>query len=327
MKALIYEGPTTLVYREAPEPEVGAASLIEIAHVGICGSDMHAYAGHDPRRPAPLILGHEAAGTVIAGPLSGQRVTINPLVTCGVCAACVAGRENLCAVRQIISMPPREGAFAERVAVPPQNLVPLPDHVTTAAAALVEPIACGWHAVRRAREVLPVPLEAARCVVFGGGAIGLGAALVLAAEGAREIHLVEPQTERRAIACAASGARGVDPADSVPDDAHLIIDGVGIEATRAAASAAAAPGGVIAHIGLGGGGAGLDIRRMTLQEIAFIGTYTYTAEDFRQTAQALFDGRLGTLDWAEVRDLAAGASAFADIQSGRVPAPKIVLQP
>jgi threonine dehydrogenase-like Zn-dependent dehydrogenase len=88
-----------------------------------------------------------------------------------------------------------------------------------------------------------------------------------------------------------------------------------------------APGGVIAHVGLGDDKPGLDIRRATLQEITFIGTYTYTAKDFRDTAAALFDGRLGPLEWTEARPLADGAAAFADLRAGRVAAPKIILDP
>ena len=73
--------------------------------------------------------------------------------------------------------------------------------------------------------------------------------------------------------------------------------------------------------------AGLDIRRLTLQEVAFIGTYTYTAEDFRQTANAIFDGRLGALNWTERRGLSQGGAAFADILEGKTAAPKIILDP
>ena len=68
---------------------------------------MHAFLGHDPRRPAPLILGHEATGVIASGPKAGRRVTINPLMACGTCEFCESGRENLCQQRQIISMPPR----------------------------------------------------------------------------------------------------------------------------------------------------------------------------------------------------------------------------
>ena len=329
MKALVYTAPRSMEYSDAPDPAVGQDALIRVAHVGICGSDMHAWQGHDARRPAPLILGHEAAGTIVAGPGEGTRVTVNPLVTCGDCADCRAGRTNLCAKRQIISMPPREGAFAELLAMPPGNLVAIPEGVPTRKAALTEPLACGWHAVRRGAEALNRPLAEARCLVLGGGAIGLGAALVLIAKGAGEVHLAETHPGRRAAAKAAAGGRltAFDPgAPGGPRGVDLVIDGVGIEATRAAASAAARPGGAIVHIGLGSAAGGLDIRRMTLQEITFIGTYTYTADDFRQTAQAIFDGRLGALDWPEPRPLAEGARAFADIAAGRAAAPKIILE-
>ena len=104
MKALVYNGVKTLDYQDFADPVVGEDNLIAIESVGICGSDMHAYLGHDNRRPAPLILGHEAAGTIVGGPQDGRRVTINPLVTCGTCPACTTGRENLCSKRQIISM-------------------------------------------------------------------------------------------------------------------------------------------------------------------------------------------------------------------------------
>lgn len=126
---------------------------------------------------------------------------------------------------------------------------------------------------------------------------------------------------------AVAGDFRVKAPESAGGDADLVIDGVGIEATRAAASAAVRPGAVITHIGLGSATGGLDIRRMTLQEICFIGTYTYTAQDFRDTAAAIFDGRLGALDWPVMCPLSEGAQAFGDLRAGRVAAPKIILVP
>ena len=102
---------------------------------------------------------------------------------------------------------------------------------------------------------------------------------------------------------------------------------MGIAATRSQAVAQVRPGGVIMHIGLGSWQGDFDFRRMTLQEIAFIGTYTYTPVDFRDTAQAIFDGRLGDLDWVETRPLSDGQGAFEDILAGRAEAPKIILKP
>lgn len=324
MKALIYTGVESLAYRDAPAPvlEPGEA-LIKVHAVGICGSDMHAYLGHDARRPAPLILGHEAAGVIKGGPRAGERVTVNPLVTCGTCAACRAGRENLCATRQIISMPPREGAFAEFIRMPERNLVTVPDHVPLDIAALAEPLAVSWHAVRLGLAALN-PAQERRALVIGGGAIGLAAALALGAQGCDAVTVIEPNGARRDYLAARCGVTAL----AAPEGAWpLVIDAVGFAATRATASALATPGGVIAHIGLGEDTGGLDIRRMTLQEITFIGSYTYTAEDFRDTCAAMFAGRLGPLDWAEARGLSTGAAAFADIRAGRVAAPKIVLQP
>jgi len=289
---------------------------------------MHAYLGHDERRPAPLILGHEVAGQVIDGPGTGQRVTVNPLVSCGICPACLSGRDNLCAYRQIISMPPREGGFADLLAMPSDNLIPVPDHVTDDQACLAEPIACGWHAVRLAREATHSSITAPKALVIGGGPIGVGAALSLKAQGVSDVSIVEPNDLRRAFLAETCGQQVFGLADSPTDpEFDIIVDGVGIDATRDQASRLAKPGSVIVHIGLGAGTSGLDVRRMTLQEIAFIGTYTYTRQDFLDTTTALFSGALGPLDWTEARALEGGDKAFRDIRAGQVAAPKIVLKP
>ena len=324
MKALVYDGVETLGYRDVPDPQPGKGEhLIRVEAVGICGSDMHAYLGHDARRPAPLILGHEAAGTIVGGPRDGMRVTVNPLVTCGTCAACKSRRENLCPRRQIISMQPREGAFAQYIAMPEQNLVEVPKDIPLAKAALAEPLGVSWHAARLALESLH-PSAERRALIIGGGAIGLAAALALRAMGVADVSIMEPNKERRKFLAETCGENVVVKAEG---QFPVVIDAVGYAATRATASAVAEPGGVIAHVGLGEDAGGLDVRRMTLQEITFIGTYTYTAQDFRDTAQAIFQGRLGPLDWFQRRSLCDGAQAFKDLRAGSVAAPKIVLDP
>lgn len=324
MKALVYEGVKTMVYRDAPDPVPGAGEeLIQVEAVGICGSDMHGYLGHDDRRPAPLILGHEAAGVVVGGDLDGERVTINPLVPCGTCAPSKTGRENICHNRQLISMPPREGAFAEYLSMPRENIVSVPDHVPLAKAALTEPLSVSWHAAKLGLNALHPGMER-RVLVVGGGAIGLASALCLRAMGCEDITIVEPTDARRVFLADHCGETAVAKADG---PYPLVMDAVGYAATRATASAHAEPGGVIVHIGLGEDTGGLDIRRMTLQEITFIGSYCYTKADFRETAAAIYDGRLGALDWFDQRPLSAGGAAFGDLLAHKVAAPKIVLQP
>jgi len=323
MKALVYEGEKTLNVRDVamPVPADGEA-LVRVEAVGICGSDMHGYLGHDDRRPAPLILGHEAAGIIEGGPRDGTRVTVNPLVVDPACPTRATGRENISPNRQLISMPPREGAFAQYVTIPEENLVEVPDGVPFDKAALCEPLSVSWHAANLGVQALHPSMER-RALILGGGAIGLAASLALKAMGFEAVSIVEPTAERARVLV----AHGETVLSQAEGEWPLVVDAVGYEATRAAASAAAAPGGVILHIGLGSDAGGLDIRRMTLQEITFIGTYCYTPAEFRETAAALFDGRLGALDWFETRTLDDGAHAFADLLSHKVAAPKIVLTP
>ncbi len=324
MKALVYDGPESMGFREVPDPTPNPGEhLIKVEAVGICGSDMHAYLGHDARRPAPLILGHEAAGVIVGGDRDFDRVTINPLVPCGTCPACLAGRENICPTRQIISMPPREGAFAQFVTMPDANLVVVPSDVPLAKAALAEPMAVSWHAARLALTALHPTMER-RALVIGGGAIGVTTGLCLKAMGVQDVTLVEPNAARAAYVNDRCGLTAVSAATGAYP---IVVDAVGYAATRAVACEHAAPGGVIAHIGLGEDSGGIDVRRLTLQEITFIGTYCYTPQDFRDTAQAIFEGRLGPLDWYESRALADGYDAFQALRAGEVAAPKIVLTP
>jgi L-iditol 2-dehydrogenase len=331
MKALVYTAPQTITLQDVPVPLPAAGDLlIAVAAVGICGSDMHAFHGHDERRPPPLILGHEAAGTIASGPRKGERVTINPLVTCMTCDACLGGRPHLCAHRQIISMPPRPGAFADYVTIPVRNVVPIPEEMPFETAALAEPLAVSWHAVRLGMEVLHPPLPVASCCVLGGGAIGVGAALALHRLGAARIHLAEPNAQRRATAQATgiltAYAPGT-PAEPEPGSVDFVIDAVGAASTRRAASQLAKPGGVIVHAGLLPSQDGLDVRRITLQEITFRGTYCYTQTDFLDVVRILSQGGFGSLGWVDRMPLTSGADAFSLIDGGGTPSAKIVLLP
>ncbi|MEM8792193.1 MAG: alcohol dehydrogenase catalytic domain-containing protein [Pseudomonadota bacterium] len=324
MKALVYEGPFELSYRDMPDPEPGPGEvLVKIHAVGLCGSDMHAYHGMDERRPPPLILGHEAAG-VVEG--TGRRVTINPLLPNYDSANSRAGWTNICPDRRIMSMPPRQGAFAEWAKVPERSLITVPDHVSFEKASLAEPIACGWHAVNLSEARMRHKLADSEVVVIGGGAIGVGAALSLRAKGAGKITILETNPIRVPILESLGGIEVTHP-DSYDAAPHLAIDAYGGEKSRALACRIVQPGGFIAHIGLASGEGGIDARRLTLWEIGFIGTYTYTEDAFRETAEAIFDGRLGALDWPETMALAEAPQAFRAHDEGRMATPKTIFVP
>jgi alcohol dehydrogenase len=330
MKALVYVSPNQVVYRDEPDPLPGAGEVVvRIDAVGICGSDMHGYHGHDPRRAPPLILGHEASGVVVAGRAMGRRAVLNPLLTCGRCDDCLTGRANLCVERKLIGMN-RPGAFAELIAMPEQNLIDIPADMDAVAAALTEPAATALHALHLVQRASVRPLSECKALILGGGSIGLFAALWLQAFGCRDVLLGETNSLRRASAAQAGVGAVYDPAAGpAPAESrfHVVVDAVGARATRDTAIRAVRQGGVIVHIGLLHDAGEANFRKLTLSEVTFIGTYTYTAVDLRASAQALHDGKLGGLEWVERRALKDGAAAFDDLDKGRTGAGKVVLLP
>lgn len=327
MRALVYTGTQQSELRDEPLPSPADGEVVvAVDHCGICGSDMHAWHGHDERRVPPLILGHEAVGIAQSGEHAGKRVAINPLTTCGVCDACTSGAEHLCQHRELIGMRV-PGAFAEQVAIKESNLAPLPDHLSFVDAALAEPLACAVHTVRIGIEKGNQAPEDLKAVVLGGGAIGLLSALVLQEQGVKELWVAETNAHRHPMLRSVVEGTIYNPLDGAspkPDTPDLIIDAVGSGATRRAASHMARPGGVIAHIGLQDNGEGLDTRRLTLQEITFVGTYCYTNDDFQTALDLLADGSISAGGWSQVRSLEEGAGAFEDIHNGKAP-PKIIL--
>ncbi len=338
MKALVYTAPDEVIYRDEPAPVLADGEVVlRIEAVGICGSDMHAYHGHDPRRVPPMILGHEFCGTIVAGPGRGRRTTGNPLIACGVCEFCAQGRNNLCANRSMVGMT-RAGAYAELMSIPAKSLVDVPQEMAPARVALVEPAATALHALGLVMHASARPLPQCALLVIGGGAIGMLAALLARSYGVRRLALAETNALRRAsvekaVGCATYDPRGEAAADpragGAPADGTMdvVVDAVGSKATRAAAFAAVKPGGVVMHIGLQDWASEIDMRKLTLAEITLIGTYTYTTADLRATVAALHDGVFGDLAWVEERPLADGAAAFRDLAAGRSAAAKIVLRP
>ena len=333
MRALVYTQPNEVQLQERPEPALDKGEVIlRIEAVGICGSDMHAYHGHDPRRKPGLVLGHEFCGTVVqsASPLyaEGTRVTGNPLITCGTCDYCVQGRNNLCSRRTMVGMT-RPGAFAELMSIPAASLIDMPQDMPALHAAVTEPAATALHAINLSMKVLSRPVQECRVLILGGGAIGMLAALLLKNYGCADLTVAEVNPLRREQLQQHAMVSTFNPKDSSPpDDAFdYVIDAVGSSITRNTAFASVRAGGVIMHIGLQDWAREVDMRRLTLAEITLLGTYTYTTADLRATVAAIHRGAFGDLAWVDARPLTEGAQAFRDLDQGRAASAKVILCP
>lgn len=192
-------GKIEMVERPIPQPKEDEV-LVKVEYVGICGSDLHYFeAGRigDFIVKAPLVLGHESAGTVIEVGENvkhlkvGDRVALEPGKTCGHCEHCRKGRYNLCKDVEFFATPPVDGVFQEYVAHDANLCFKLPDNVDTLEGALVEPLAVGFHAANMGRA------HAGQvAAIFGAGCIGLVTLMALKAEGVSKVYVVDIQPKR-----------------------------------------------------------------------------------------------------------------------------------
>ncbi len=326
MDALIYTDVMHCDFADYAKPEAKEGhSIIDVSLCGICGSDMHAWHGHDARRVPPLVLGHEVVGKAIDGPLAGQLVAVNPLLNCGDCVSCNAGATHLCVNREMIGMR-LPGGFAQYVSIRSDNIVPLSSNIALTNAALAEPLACVVHAMRLMTNDYQAS-RSDRMVILGGGAIGLLAGLLAKHLGYSDVHIAEVNDLRRKMLDQLVGVASYNPLESGPD-AHsvpLIFDAVGTGRTRQASCELVQPGGMILHIGLQDNDAGFDTRYVTLQEVTFKGSYCYSTADFAEAVALLEAGHITGDGWSEVRPLHEGQRSFMDIHEGKAP-PKIILE-
>lgn len=331
MKALVYTQPNEMQLQDYPDPILHQGEvIIKISAAGICGSDMHAYHGHDPRRKPGLVMGHELAGEILqsASPhyTVGQKVTVDPLITCGRCQYCRTGRDNLCENRQAIGMH-RPGAYAQYVSIPDSSVIPLPDGMPHTTGALVEPAATVLHALNISMAKMDRPIQEHKVLVIGGGAVGLLTTLLLQSYGVRHIDLAETNPLRRVAAAEHTQARVFDPLAEPPAESsyHYVVDAVGRKVTRDMAIHVLRPFGMLMHAGLQDWATEVDMRKITLAELTVLGTFSYSYADMLATVAALQDNVFGDLAWVEYHSLEDGAEAFRILDQQKTPAAKIIL--
>ena len=201
MRALMYLGTRQMEMQEVEEPGVTHGhAVLKVGAASICGSDLHGFLGKSAKRVPPLIMGHEFTGEVVDlgrgadGLAIGDRVTINPILSCGRCDECLRGRTSICPHRTVIGIE-HPGAFANYVSVPTVSCFRLPDHVGDLEGSMVESLSNALHIFDRSLHGFIRSVA-----VIGAGTQGLLALQVARHIGATRIAVTDRVPSRLALA-------------------------------------------------------------------------------------------------------------------------------
>lgn len=327
VKAAHYDGQGRIgiVDVELTEPKAGEVE-IAVAYTGICGTDLHILHGEmDHRVAPPQSIGHEMAGTIarigegVSGLAVGQPVTVMPLRWCGTCPACRAGNQHVCQKLVFVGID-SVGSMRERWTVPASIVVPLPDGLSLATGALVEPVAVACHDVARSRLV-----QGETAVVIGGGPIGQLIASVAQATGARVI-LIEPNQARRQIAA----NRGIEAIDPATEDAVAFVEqttgGAGADVVFEVAGAASTALGCVDYakvrgrvvvVAIHSKPVPMNLFAMFWRELEIIGARVYERVDYERAIDLLSSGAIPAEEIiTSIVPLERARDAFAELERG-----------
>ena len=343
MKALLLPEYNKLEVREVPAPVPGADELlIEVAACGICGSDVHGYDGSTGRRIPPLVMGHEAAGTVAAigsavqGFAPGDRVTFDSTVYCGACAFCLKGEVNLCEQRQVIGVScgeyRRAGAFAEFLVVPARIAYHLPDNLSFAEAALLEAVSVALHGVAVA-EMKGEPTV----LVIGAGMIGLLLLQAARAAGSSQVFVCDVDGTRLKLAAdlgadraiLASGAELIEEVLRLTGGrgVDVVLEAVGREETISAAIDTVRKGGTVTLVGNLSPQVSIPLQKVVSRQIRLQGSCA-SAGEYVQAMELIASGRIKVAPLiTAVAPLQDGPSWFNRLHSREPNLMKVVLDP
>jgi L-iditol 2-dehydrogenase len=343
MKALVLSNYKQFDYVEAPPPvPADDELLIRVAACGICGSDVHGYDGSTGRRLPPIIMGHEASGTVEeTGKTAsrfrpGDRVTFDSTVSCGKCFFCSRGQINLCDRREVIGVATPEfrrmGAFAEFVAVPERIAYHLPATMPFEHAALIEAASVAAHAV----SLTPIA-RGDRVAVIGAGMIGLLTLQSVRYAGASEITVFDIDDTRLSMASALGATRTMNSriATCVREllentdgrGVDTVLECVGTSATVNLAMDLVRKGGQVTLIGNVAPTIEINLQSIVTRQIRLQGSCASSGE-YEQCIALMAEGAIQVAPLiSAIAPLCDGAAWFARLYE-RVPGLlKVVLQP
>jgi 2-desacetyl-2-hydroxyethyl bacteriochlorophyllide A dehydrogenase len=335
MRALVWHGAFSMESAEVSEPTAAVGeAIVAVSSAGICGSDLTAYKGIMGISRSGAIRGHEFAGEVISvgsakdAAWIGRRVSVNPVVSCGICWACTSGRDNVCPDLELIGVH-RPGGFAERVSVPVRNLGEVDASLSWEAAASAEPLAQACHDVAVAMRGDLVE----HCLVIGAGSIGHFVVVAARLLGIPEITVVEPNPERRAAALAVGASRGFASTEEAAAFAaslerggfDVVFDVVGAQATREASIGLVRNAGTVVMVGLHTDRTEIPWFTLSRREISVAGANCFTREEFTIALEWLNSGKVTLEGPTRHGSVDEGAGLFASMADGSAPAGKTYL--
>lgn len=302
MRAILCDAPGTLNLVERPTPVRGEDEvLVRIRRIGVCGTDLHIFTGNQPFLSYPRIMGHELSGTVEEAPrdsglLPSDVVFIVPYIACGECHACRQGKTNCCSRIQVLGVH-RDGGMTEFLSVP-QQFVHQAAGVTLDQAAMIEFLAIGAHAVRRARL-----LPGQRVLVAGAGPIGLAAA-IFAIDAGASVVMLDPRADRLAFAntrLAVSGIVQVGPDDieslsalSQGNFFDVVFDATGHPGAMERGFGFVAHGGTYVLISIVNGEIRFSDPEFHKREMSLLGSRNATLADFEHVLAVMRTGKIPT---------------------------------
>jgi 2-desacetyl-2-hydroxyethyl bacteriochlorophyllide A dehydrogenase len=295
MKAAVLTAPCNLEIRDVPIPEPGPGQVrLQVMLAGICGSDNTLYHGKFGV-PMPVIPGHEAVcrverlGPGVSGFSVGQRVTIQPNLSCGTCPPCAAGHENLCLSKTRLGVD-ADGVFAEYAAVPVNRVWPVPDDLENEVAVFTEPLAVAVHAMKIAS-----PNKGDRALIFGAGVMGLLVQQMAVLNGA-EVTACDLSETRLAVAKQLGSTQLIgpnDPIESFFGQFDLLYETSGAAVALAQMIQLAAARATIVILGLPGTDHPIPIDMVVRKELQIKGSLIYT-DEFPKTLEILQGGQIQT---------------------------------
>lgn len=305
MKSLLLSEYNHLEIADLPVPTVGADEvLVRVEACGICGSDVHGYDGSSGRRIPPIVMGHEAAGTIeavggnVRGYAMGDRVTFDSTVYCGACQYCARGEINLCSNRQVIGVScgdyRRHGAFAEYVAVPQRILYRLPENITFAEAAMLEAVSVALHGVR----ISEVKGDET-ALVIGAGMIGLLTLQAARAAGCKRVFIADVDETRLELARQVGADEALRSTDLIAgimkltggEGVDLVLEAVGRNETVAASIDAVRKGGTVTLIGNIAPEVTLPLQKVVTRQIRLQGSCA-SAGEYPQAIELIASGAI-----------------------------------